>query len=145
MSENTSTSSPPAQPSPPTLLSYRGRIGRLGYCVGIAIAGLILAGVVIAFVHASTPTAMTDTAPLVFMLLPLFFWVHSLMTVKRLCDAGLPAWHYVFYVFGPSAWLALVGPSTQSGAVVLAGFVAILVLPALYKSKPEPAAEATSA
>ena len=88
------------------------------------------------------PEHCGDTAPLVFMLLPLFFWVHSLVTVKRLRDAGLPAWHYVFYVFGPIAWLALVGPSTKSGAVILVGFVAIFVLPGFYKSKPDPAAEA---
>ena len=63
-----------------------------------------------------------------------------LRSVPSLGDAGLPAWHYVFYVFGLIAWLAL-GP-TKSEAMFLAGFVAILVLPGFYKSKPDTAAEA---
>ena len=142
MSDNASKSSSPAPPNPSAVISYRGRLGRLGYWIGISIAGLILLGAFFAFVHASTPTAMGDTAPLMFVLLPLFFWVHSLVTVKRLRDAGLPAWHYAFYLAGPIAWLALVGPSTQSDAVILIGFVAIFVLPGFFKSKSDPAAEA---
>jgi uncharacterized membrane protein YhaH (DUF805 family) len=140
MPDNASTSPPPA--SPMSILSYRGRMGRLAYFIGISVAGLILLGAVWALVHASTPTATTDTAPLVLMLLPLFFWVHSLVTVNRLRDAGLPAWHYVFYVVGAMAWLALVGPSTESDALLLAGIAAIFILPALYKRKPAAAAEA---
>lgn len=141
MSDNASTSPPSA---PPPLLSYRGRLGRLGYWIGISVAVLILLGIFFAFVHASTPTAMGDTAPLMLVLLPVFFLVHSVVTVSRLRDAGLPAWHYVFYVLAPIAWLALAGPSTKSGAVILAGIVAIFILPGLYKSKPAAAAEADS-
>jgi len=143
MPDNASTSPPSAQR--PSLLSYRSRLGRRGYFIGISVAVLILLGIFFAFVHASTPTATgIDTAPLMLVLLPVFFLVHSVVTVSRLRDAGLPAWHYVLYVLGPIAWLVLVGPSTKSGAVILAGIVAIFVLPGLYKSKPAVAAEAGS-
>jgi uncharacterized membrane protein YhaH (DUF805 family) len=142
MPDNASTSSPPAPPTLSAFISYGGRMGRLGYWIGISIAGLLLLGAVFAFVHASTPTATVDTAPLAIVLLMLFLWVHSLVTVKRLRDAGLPAWHYVFHVFGPIAWLVLAGQATKSGPVILVGFVAILVLPGLFKSKPDSAAEA---
>jgi len=142
MSENASKSSPT---NASAFFSYRGRLTRPGYWGGIAIASLLLIGAFFALVHASTPTAVGDTAPLMFALLAVFFWIHSLVTVKRLRDAGLPAWHYAIYVLGPIAWLALLGASTVPGAVTLAGFVAIFVLPGLFKSKPDPAAEAEAA
>jgi uncharacterized membrane protein YhaH (DUF805 family) len=144
MPDNGSNSSPPAPPNLSAFLSYRGRMSRLGYWIGISIAGLLLVGAVLAFVQASTLTAVGDAAPLMLVLLTLFFWIHSLVTVKRLRDAGLPAWHYVFYVIGLIAWLALVGPSAKSDALIVVGFVVILVLPGLFKSKPGPAAEANA-
>lgn len=144
MPDDASTS-PPAAPPAPTALSYRGRLGRQGYWLGMAIAGLLLIVAFFAFVHASTPTATSDTAPLVLMLLPLFFWIHSLVTVKRLRDAGLPAWHYAFYVLGPIAWLVLVGGQASGSlgpVILLVGFAVIFFLPGFFKSKPDAAAEA---
>jgi uncharacterized membrane protein YhaH (DUF805 family) len=142
MPDNASTSSPPAPPTRSAFLGYRGRMGRLGYWIGISIAGVLLFGAVFALVRASTPTAMGDATPLALLLLTLFFWVHSLVTVKRLRDSGLPAWQYVFYVFVPIAWLALVGAqgdsSNKSDAVFLAGFVAILALPGFTRASPTP-------
>ena len=90
--------------------------------------------------RASTPNVIGDAAPLALVLLVLFLWVHSTATVKRLRDAGMPAWHYVIYVFGLIAWPALVGP-IKSEALILVGFVAIFVLPGFYTSKPDPNAE----
>lgn len=140
MSDNASQSSPS---NASAFFSYRGRLTRRGYWGGISIAGLLLVGAFFALLHASTPTAMTDTAPLALVFLALLLWIHSLVTVKRLRDAGLPAWHYGLYLLGPIAWLALVGQA--SGAVALVGFVALFVLPGFYKSKPDPAAEAEAA
>jgi uncharacterized membrane protein YhaH (DUF805 family) len=145
MPDNASTSSPPAPPTLSAFLSPHGRIGRLGYWISISVAGLLLLAAVFLLVHASNPKATGDTflvIPLMLVLLALFFWLHWLVTVKRLRDAGLPAWTYVFYVFGAIAWLALVGASTKSDALLLVGFVAILALPGFYRNKPDPATEA---
>jgi uncharacterized membrane protein YhaH (DUF805 family) len=141
MPDNGSNSWPPALPYLSALISFRGRMGRLGYSIGISIAGLLLAGGFWAFVRASTPNVIGDAAPLALVLLVLFLWVHSAVTIKRLRDAGMPAWHYLLYVFGLIAWLVLVGP-IKSEALILVGLVAIFVLPGFYKSKPDPAAEA---
>jgi uncharacterized membrane protein YhaH (DUF805 family) len=136
--------------APPTLsafLSPHGRMGRLGYWIGSSVAGLFLIAAAFLFARASDPKAMGDDSLVVLLmlvLLVLFFWVHTLVSVKRLRDAGQPAWTYVIYLFGAIAWLALVGSSNMHGAVALVGSVAILVLPGFFKSESGPAAEAES-
>jgi uncharacterized membrane protein YhaH (DUF805 family) len=148
MSDDASKSSPPAPPTLSAFLSRHGsphgRMGRRGYWIGISIAGLLLLGAFFLLVHASNPKGRGDdtlVVALMLVLLALFFWIHALVTVKRLRDAGQPAWTCVIYVFGAIAWAALVGSSTESAVAALVGVV-ILVLPGFYKREPDPAAEA---
>lgn len=119
-------------------LSPHGRMGRLGYWIGSSVAGLILIGAVFLLARASDPKAMGNDSGVVLLmlvLLVLFFWVHSLVSVKRLRDAGQPAWTFVFYVFGAMAWLVLIGSSDIPIAVAVGGSAIILVLPGFYKAE----------
>ena len=123
-------------------------MGRLGYWIGSSVAGFILIGAVLLLARASDPKAMGgDSLVVVLMLvlLVLFFWVHALVSVKRLRDAGHPAWTYAVYVFGALAWLVLIGSSDIPMAVAIVGSAIILVLPGLYKGKSDSAAEAEAA
>ena len=71
-------------------LSYRGRMGRKQYWIGLAIALVFAVFAMVSFASVMSPTG--GGAPfLAIPLLMIFFWIHSLITVKRLRDAGLPA------------------------------------------------------
>jgi uncharacterized membrane protein YhaH (DUF805 family) len=115
--------------------SYRGRIGRGHYAVGIAAAAGLL---IVAF--GALATVMSPTgggAPaLAIPFLAGFFWLHSLVTIKRLRDAGYPAWHYVLYLVGPVLWLAITAEAIEHiGLVIGLGLLAFLVAPALFPSR----------
>ena len=126
-----------AEPVDPfsAFFSYQGRIGRGQYWIGIAIAFGILVLAFGAFATAMNPTG--GGAP--FLAIPLlggFFWIHSLVTIKRLRDAGFPGWHYVLYGIGPFVWLALTVELIEYiGVIIAIGLAAFFVIPGLFPSR----------
>ena len=127
-----------AEPPDPfaAFFSYKGRIGRGQYAIGMAAAVVML---IVAFGALSTVMSPTGGgAPaLAIPFLGGFFWLHSTVTIKRLRDAGFPAWHYLLYLIGPFLWIALTAELIDVlGPVVLIGLVAFFAAPGLFPSKP---------
>ena len=131
------TATDAAEPADPftAFFSYRGRIGRGQYWIGIAIAFGLLVVAFGALASAMNPTG--SGAP--FLAIPLligFFWIHSLVTIKRLRDAGFPGWHYVLYGIGPFVWLALTMELIEYiGLIIGIGLLAFFVVPGLFPGK----------
>lgn len=84
-------------PSSSLLFGFRGRIGRRGYWIGIAVMIALLLVAVMFAAAAMNPTG--GGAPV--LAVPLFFaalWVHAAVTVKRVRDMGVAVGLYLVIV-----------------------------------------------
>jgi uncharacterized membrane protein YhaH (DUF805 family) len=124
------------QPDPfAAFFSYKGQVGRAQYAIGIVVA---LGMLVVAFGALATVMSPTGgSAPaLAIPFLAGFFWLHSLVTIKRLRDAGYPAWHYLIYLIGPFVWLAATAEFIESiGVGIALGLLAFFIVPGLFPTR----------
>ena len=134
-----------AQASDPiNFFSYRGRIGRGQYWIGLGIGLLILFAALAMLASGMNPTG--GGAP--FLAIPclmLFFWIHSIVAIKRLRDIGLSGWYYLVFGIAPFAFLALtLGYIGLIDPIIAIVFFGLLVLPGLLPGKPADAADMRS-
>jgi uncharacterized membrane protein YhaH (DUF805 family) len=120
-------------------LSFKGRIGRGQFAAGLG--AMIALACVMLFAAASFMDPRGGPGlfiPITIVLLILVAWIHSAIVVKRLRDAGIPAW--CWFIFGPGPFVLLLLAAeylkTFWWLAVLAS-LAIFVAPALIPSKPE--------
>jgi uncharacterized membrane protein YhaH (DUF805 family) len=121
-----------AQASDPVnFFSYQGRIGRGQYWIGLGICLIVLFAALTMLATAMKPTG--GGAP--FLAIPcmmLFFWIHSLFTIKRLRDMGWSGWYYLVFGIAPFALLALVlRYSGLISPIIAIVFLGLLALPGL--------------
>lgn len=135
-----------AQTSDPFIdfFSYRGRIGRAQYWIGLGICLISLLAAAASLASAMNPTGRG--AP--FLAIPclmLFFWIHSLVAIKRLRDMGLSGWYYFVFGIAPFAFLALTLEYIEYiGPIIAIIFCGLLVLPGLLPGKPAESADMQS-
>jgi uncharacterized membrane protein YhaH (DUF805 family) len=116
--------------------SYRGRAGRGQYWIGLGIGLIALLGAVAALASMMNPTG-SGSGILAIPCLMGFFWIHSLVTVKRLRDMALSPWYYLVFGVGPFVFLALTLEFIEYiGPVIAIGFFGLLGLPGLIPGKP---------
>jgi uncharacterized membrane protein YhaH (DUF805 family) len=119
------------------LFGFRGRIGRRGYWIGIAVMiGLMVAALLFA-AAAMNPTG--GGAPL--LAIPVFLmalWVHAAITVKRLRDMGYSAGVYALIVV---VMLALMYAGLETievaGGLLLFFVLVLLAVPGLLDKRAD--------
>src|SRR5690349_7551504 len=90
--------------SPGFLFSFRGRISRVQFLIGL--------GVITALTFCLVVTTERFMRGGFDMLLPVMIlsliavaWIHSAIVIQRVRDAGHPGWYY--FIFGPGPFLLL--------------------------------------
>ena len=96
-----------AESDQPGFFSFRGTLGRGYYCLGLLVECVVIFFGMIVMAGASHPTQGWGSAGLVLVPIALLYWIHTLITVKRVRDTGLATWAYVVFVGGP--FLAIAG------------------------------------
>jgi uncharacterized membrane protein YhaH (DUF805 family) len=133
-----------AQSDPLSIFSYRSRLGRSGYFLGLLLELGLLFLALVAFAMAMNPTGSGGGPGVFFVVAPIVVWIHSLITVQRLRDAGKPVGAQVLFVAVP---IVLIGGSIAMlnqvyedlGPIVLL-ILAVLVIPGLMPTKADAAA-----
>jgi uncharacterized membrane protein YhaH (DUF805 family) len=120
-------------------LSFKGRIGRGQFAAGLGAMMALACVMLFAAANFMDPRGGPGLfIPITIVLLILVAWIHSAIVVKRLRDAGIPAW--CWFIFGPGPFVLLLLAAeylkTFWWLAVLAA-LAIFVAPALIPSKPE--------
>ncbi len=89
------------------IFSYRGRLGRGQYWAGLAlvlVVGVVLLGAAGPYLSAAGGS-LADAA-IVVLLLGAFFWLLSLLMIRRLHDRDMSGWWFVPFAPLPVAMLA---------------------------------------
>ena len=118
-------------------LSFKGRIGRGQFAAGLG--AMIVLGVCLLAAAASFMDPRGGPGlfiPVTIVLLILVAWIHSAIVVKRLRDAGIPAWCWLIFGPGPFVLLLLAAEYLKTfwWVAVLAA-LAIFVAPAFFPSR----------
>jgi len=118
------------------LLSFKGRIGRGQFAAGLGVIAVLAVCLLAAAASFMDPRGGPGLfIPITIVLLIMVAWIHSAIVVKRLRDAGQPAWHY--FIFGPGPFVLLLTAeyfhSLWSIALLVA--LALFVAPAFLPSK----------
>ena len=118
-------------------LSFKGRIGRGHFAAGLGamiVLGVCLLAAAAGFMDPRGGPGLF--IPITIVLLILVAWIHSAIVVKRLRDAGIPAW--CWFIFGPGPFVLLLLAAeylkTFWWVAVLAA-LAIFVAPAFFPSR----------
>jgi uncharacterized membrane protein YhaH (DUF805 family) len=118
------------------LLSFKGRIGRQQFFVGLLILVGLAFGLLFAAASFMDPRGGPGLfIPITILLLIAVAWIHSAIVVKRLRDAGRPGWQY--FVFGPGPFVLLLA-AERFGSLWFAaiiGFLGLIAAPAFFPSK----------
>lgn len=119
--------------------SFRGRIGRAKYWLSMLIAFGAALGSVMVFAAMNMPTGPGDHMFIVAVpLLILFVWLSAAAMVKRLRDAGWPAWARWVWALSPLPWLlATLELIEYIGPVIGFGLVAFIAIPGAVDTKEE--------
>jgi len=136
-----------AEPSPPQpvsasgggplLFSYRGRIDRKKYWIGIVAVLASLVAAVAFGAQAMNPTGASSVVLLGLPFAVLAIWIHSAVTAKRLRDAGFSGWGLLLYAASPAIWLAATLELIEYiGFLIGIVFLALLMIPGFLPSKP---------
>lgn len=118
------------------LLSFKGRIDRRQFLAGL----LILVGLIFALLFAAASFMDPRGGPGLFIpisivLLIAVAWVHSALLVKRLRDAGHPAWYWLIFGPGPFALLLFAEQAGPFWFMVALLSLCLLIAPGLFPTK----------
>lgn len=80
----------PEPVDPLAIFSYRGRIGPGAFFGGLLIELVMALLGLVAFAQATNPTGGGGGPGLLLVFIPIIVWMHSLIVVKRMRDAGKP-------------------------------------------------------
>ncbi len=120
------------------LFSFKGRIGRNKFLIGlgvIVILGFCLLAAAASFMDPRGGPGLF--IPLTVLLLIAIAWVHAAIVVQRLRDAEQPGWHYFIYGPGPFMLLLTAEYFRSLWSIALLVSFALFVAPAFFPSKPE--------
>lgn len=107
--------------------SFRGRIGRGKYWIGVLLSVVIFFVGVGFFASVMNPTGSGSSAVLAIPVLLVFLWVYSAVTVKRLRDAGWPLWALIVYPLVVPLWIVGMMEFIEVAGLIY-GIVAVLLL-----------------
>jgi len=86
-------------------LTYRGRIGRLLYFLGLfGEVALLFLGLA-SLAAANNPTGGGGGIGLLLFMIPVVVWIHSLLVVNRMRDAGQSTGASLLFAIGPFVWI----------------------------------------
>jgi len=131
----------------PLLFSFRGRIARGRYWIGVTAAiglGLLTLGLAST---AMNPTGGGGAAILAIPLLLLFVWIFLAVATKRMRDAGLPRGLSPLYALAPLLWVATTLEFIEKlGLLVALVLIVLILLPGILPTRApaDPAEETTS-
>ena len=95
----------PAGPDPIQFLTYRGRIGRGLYFLGLLCELALLFLGLASLAAANNPTGSGGGIGLLLFMIPVVVWVHSLLVAKRMRDAGQSTRTTLLFAIGPFVWI----------------------------------------
>jgi uncharacterized membrane protein YhaH (DUF805 family) len=136
----TDQSNAPASPASAwlnLLFSFKGRIGRVHFLVCLALVVALFACLFTAASYFMDPRGGGGVfIPVTFLLLIAVPWIHSAIVVKRLRDAGRPAWLYFVFGLGPFIWLLATAELFEYfWPVILIVFAALLAAPGFFPTQ----------
>ena len=73
---------------PLAMFSYRGHLGRGGFFGGLLVEVLLILGELLVFAQAMNPSGGGGGPELLIVFIPIVVWIHSLIVIKRMRDAG---------------------------------------------------------
>jgi uncharacterized membrane protein YhaH (DUF805 family) len=94
----------PAEADPFRFLTYRGRIGRGLYFLGVLFEFFLLFLALGFLAQAMNSTGSGGGPELFYVMIPLVIWIHSLIATKRMRDAGSSFTTMMVFAFGPFVW-----------------------------------------
>ena len=132
-----------ATTDPLRIFTYRGRIGRGGYFLGLLVELGLLFLALVAFANAMKSTDSSGGPGLFLVVGPIVIWIHSVITVGRLRDAGKPAGSFVLFAIAPiiliGGMLATLNDSYEIAWLIVLVTLVLVVIPGLMPSKPDDA------
>jgi uncharacterized membrane protein YhaH (DUF805 family) len=120
------------------LFSFKGRIGRNKFLIGLCVIAVLLICLLAAAANfMDSRGGFGLFIPITVLLLIAVAWIHAAIVVKRLRDAGHPGWHYFIFGIGPFVWVLA---SERFGSLWIIGpavFLGLMIAPAFFPSKTE--------
>lgn len=118
------------------LLTFRGRVSRGWYFLGLIGEIVFIFIALAAFAGLNNPTGGGSLGlTIVFAIAAL--WVHMALVVGRLRDAGAPVLLGIILALAPFVWIALTAEYIESlGVLMLIVLLAFFLLPGLFKRPP---------